>query len=227
MMSTESEFATLRERMVTEQLAHPRDGRPPVVDKRVLQAMRKVARHLFVPQNMQGSAYQDRPLPIGYGQTISQPYIVGYMTELLELESDHRVLEIGSGCGYQTAVLAELVAAVFSIEIVEPLARAAERTLHVIGYDNITVRAGDGYSGWPEHAPFDRIIVTAAPDHVPAPLLEQLKADGRLVLPVGRQGWSQQLVVVCKDADGAPTAEEVMAVGFVPLVREGKPRSNV
>jgi len=222
----DTEYSVLRERMVTEQLARPADGRPPVVDARVLQAMRSVERHLFVPENMQASAYQDRPLPIGYGQTISQPYIVGFMTQLLKLEPDHTVLEIGAGCGYQTAVLAELVRAVFSIEIVEPLARAARRTLQAAGYDNITLTAGDGYAGWAEYAPFDRIIVTAAPDHVPPPLLEQLKPGGRLVLPVGRQGWTQQLMVVTKHADDTTSTEEVMAVGFVPLTRDGQQGSG-
>jgi len=217
-----SEYSELRERMVTEQLQRPIDGRLPVVDARVLQAMRNVERHLFVPDNMQLFAYQDRPLPIGYGQTISQPYIVGYMTQLLELEPEHTVLEVGTGSGYQTAVLAELVKTVVSVEIVEPLAHAAQQVLETAGYSNVTVRAGDGYAGWPEHAPFDGIIVTAAPDHVPQPLVEQLKSEGHLVLPVGRQGWTQQLVVITKHADGATSTEEVMGVGFVPLTRDSE-----
>ncbi len=218
--NTRSQFATLRERMVREQLARPRDGRLPVVDEKVLAAMGKVERHLFVPENMRSAAYTDGPLPIGYGQTISQPYIVAYMTQLLQLEPEHSVLEVGTGSGYQAAVLAELVNAVYSIEIVLPLAETAQRTLAEAGYDTVTVRGGDGYAGWPEQAPFDRIIVTAAPDHVPQPLVEQLKPGGRLVLPVGPQGWTQQLMVITKHDDGTISKQEVMAVGFVPLTRD-------
>ena len=157
-----------------------------VRDPRVLAAMRKIRRHLFVPPEWQSLAYADQPLPIGHGQTISQPYIVAFMTEALELKPTDRVLEIGTGSGYQAAVLAELVREVYSMEIVEPLAKDAETRLRRLGYANIQVRAGDGYHSWPDRAPFDAIMVTAAPDHVPAPLLAQLAINGRLVLPVGR-----------------------------------------
>ena len=169
------------ERMVRDQIA-AREVRDP----RVLAAMRKIPRHLFVPPECQSLAYADQPLPIGHGQTISQPYIVAFMTEALELKPTDRVLEIGTGSGYQAAVLAELVREVYSMEIVEPLAKDAETRLRRLGYANIQVRAGDGYHSWPDRAPFDAIMVTAAPDHVPAPLLAQLAINGRLVLPVGR-----------------------------------------
>lgn len=220
LMNGRLEYQELRERMVVEQIERPADGRPPVRDRRVLEAMRRVARHLFVPEAACDFAYQDRPLPIGYGQTISQPYIVAFMTEVLHLDPRHKVLEVGTGSGYQAAVLAELVKQVFSIEIVEPLAVTAAETLAGLNYANVTVHAGDGYNGWPEHAPFDRIIVTAAPDHVPDPLIEQLETGGRLVVPVGRPGWTQRLLVVVKQPDGEITKNEVMAVGFVPLIRD-------
>jgi len=212
-----NQFDQRRQQMVTEQIAEPADGRPAVRDARVLDAMRRVPRHRFVDDQSVELAYFDRPLPIGHGQTISQPYIVAYMTELLETGPDQVVLEIGTGSGYQAAVLAELVARVYTIEIVAPLAQSAEQILDTLGYDNISVKAGDGYLGWPEVAPFDRIIVTAAPDHVPQPLIDQLKPG---VLPVGPVWSTQSLVLLTKDTDGKVEKKVVMAVGFVPLTRE-------
>jgi len=195
-----------------------------VRDPRVLAAMRKVPRHLFVPPKFQPLAYTDSPLPIGYDQTISQPYIVAFMTEALQLKPEDRVLEIGTGSGYQAAVLAEPTREVYSIEIVEPLAKEAAERLLSLGYRNIHVRAGDGYRGWPEAAPFDAIIVTAAPTHVPAPLLDQLREGGRLVLPLGR--GIQDLVRIQKTSHGLKR-ETLLPVLFVPMVGEAqKPDSK-
>jgi len=185
-----------------------------VRDKRVLEAMRKVPRHRFVPPENQDQAYGDYPLPIGHGQTISQPYIVALMTELLKVEPGEKVLEIGTGSGYQAAVLAELAAEVYTIEIIKPLATRAEKLLSELGYGNIKVRAGDGFFGWPEEAPFDGIIVTAAPQKVPQPLLDQLKEGGRLVIPEGR--FAQELVVYEK-VGGEIKRREVIPVRFVPM----------
>ena len=155
--------------------------------------MASVPREKFVPTELRARAYDDRPLPIGYGQTISQPYIVAFMTEQIQPKTDQRVLEIGTGSGYQAAVLSELVAEVYTIEIVRPLAQRAEAVLRELGYKNVHVKAGDGYKGWPEHAPFDAIIVTAAPDHVPQPLVEQLKEGGRMIIPVGKSGAQESI----------------------------------
>ena len=188
-------------------------------DERVLAAMRTVPRHEFVPAAEQRHAYRDTPLPIGQGQTISQPYIVALMTELARPQPSDRVLEVGTGSGYQAAVLAQLVAHVYSVELEPELAQRAERVLQRLEYDNVTVRAGDGYLGWPEHVPFDIIMVTAAPDHVPAPLIEQLKPGGRLVVPVGPVGDVQQLQVLQKDARGQVTTRTITPVRFVPLRR--------
>jgi protein-L-isoaspartate(D-aspartate) O-methyltransferase len=210
-----------REEMVRAQIA----GRG-VADSVVLDAMRAVPRHRFVPSEYLMDAYDDRPLPIGHGQTISQPYVVAAMTEALRLAPRDRVLEIGTGSGYQAAVLAEIAAEVYTIEIVEPLGRRAESTLAMLGYRNVQVRIGDGYRGWPEKAPFDAIIVTAAPDHVPQPLIDQLTMGGRLVLPVGRE--DQTLVVLTKTPEGI-RREEVFGVRFVPMTGEaqrGLPRDR-
>ena len=193
-----------------------------VKDARVLKAMRSVERHRLVPENLASKAYSDRPLPIGHGQTISQPYIVALMTELLKLEPGDRVLEIGTGSGYQAAVLAECVETVVSIEIVGPLAQRSKSDLADLGYDNITVLHADGYFGHPEEAPYDAIIVTAAAEHIPPPLLDQLKPDGRMVIPVGRTGWTQNLVLVEKDREGKIRTRNMLPVRFVPLTR-GKP----
>jgi protein-L-isoaspartate(D-aspartate) O-methyltransferase len=200
--------------MVRDQIA-ARDVR----DARVLAVMRKIPRHLFVPSGWQSFAYTDQPLPIGEGQTISQPYIVAFMTEALELKPEDRVLEIGTGSGYQAAVLAELVREVYSIEIVEPLAKEAEARLRRLGYANVHVRCGDGYRGWPEAAPFDAIIVTAAPDHVPPPLIEQLAPNGRLVIPVGR--FFQDLIRI-RRTDKGLQKETLLPVRFVPMTGESE-----
>jgi protein-L-isoaspartate(D-aspartate) O-methyltransferase len=190
-----------------------------VTDARVLAAMRAVPRHLFVPEAFRDRAYGDTPLPIGEGQTISAPDVVGYMTQVLGAGPGARVLDVGTGSGYQAAVLAEMGCRVFSIEIVESLAAGAARRLRDLGYEGVTVRAGDGYLGWPEEAPFDGILVAAAPDHVPKPLTDQLKPGARLVLPVGPEGGVQSLVVVTKREDGTLDEEELLSVRFVPLTR--------
>jgi protein-L-isoaspartate(D-aspartate) O-methyltransferase len=208
------EYARLRDRMVTTQL-EARDIR----DARVLATMRTVPRHEFVPHDMKARAYDDTPLPIGHRQTISQPYIVALMTELAAVDRNAKVLEIGTGSGYQAAVLADLAKEVYSIEIVEPLARRAEETLRRLGYGRVHVRAGDGYRGWPEAAPFDAILVTAAPEKVPKPLLEQLAPGGRLVVPVG-EGW--QMLEVHRRTDAGITVERKLPVRFVPMTGEAE-----
>ncbi|HEQ60309.1 MAG TPA: protein-L-isoaspartate(D-aspartate) O-methyltransferase [Firmicutes bacterium] len=192
-----------------------------VKDPKVLAALRKVPRHLFVPEAERSSAYADHPLPIGEGQTISQPYIVAFMTEQLRLKGGEKVLEIGTGSGYQAAVLAEIGGEVYTIEIVEPLATRAAALLEQLGYQNIHVKSGDGYQGWPEHAPFDAIMVTAAPDHVPQPLVDQLKVGGRMILPVG--DWFQDLRVVVKTEQGV-LQQDVLPVRFVPMTGEAQKR---
>ena len=191
-----------------------------VKDRRVLAAMREVPRHEFVPPDMRADAYVDAPLPIGFGQTISQPYIVALMTELARPSATDSVLEVGTGSGYQAAVLSRLVATVRTIDIVEPLARSAEATLGRLGYANVQVRTGDGYQGWPDEAPFDIIIVTAAPEAVPSALVAQLRPGGRLVIPVGPVGGVQDLLLIEKDATGRTTTRSVIPVRFVPLVRK-------
>ncbi len=207
--SGDLEFDRLRRRMVETQLL-ARDIR----DARVLTAMGKVPRHEFVPSDLRAFAYNDGALPLKLGQTISQPYIVAYMTQLLELEGDERVLEIGTGSGYQAAVLAEIVAEVYTIEILRELSEQAEALLKKFDYKNVHFRTGDGYAGWPENAPFDRIIVTAAPKQVPQPLIDQLKEGGLLVCPVGRP--DQDLIVLKKGRDGV-TRRSTIPVRFVPM----------
>ncbi len=192
-----------------------------ISDSRVLEAMRKVERHRFVPEKYREFAYTDYPLPIGEGQTISQPYIVALMTGLLKLGGSERVLEIGTGSGYQAAILAELADSVFTIEIVEPLCRRSDSLLRELGYKNINVRCGDGYIGWEEHAPFDAIIVTCAPPSIPQPLIDQLVEGGRLVVPVGTL-W-QELLLVTK-TNGKVTTEEIVPVRFVPMTGEAAKR---
>lgn len=206
---------TERDRMVDEQII-PQG----IKDPKILSAMRHIPRHKFVPSGYSDLAYYDIPLPIGHGQTISQPSLVALMTEALALEGAKRVLEIGTGSGYQSAVLAEIVPDVFTIEIAEPLATKAAHTLAELGYRNIHTRVGDGYRGWPEEAPFDAIIVTAAPDHVPQPLLDQLAVGGRLILPVGRD--YQTLELHYRTAKGFER-KIITLVRFVPLVRERQP----
>jgi protein-L-isoaspartate(D-aspartate) O-methyltransferase len=214
MMQDSDEMALLRQRMVREQIEARGVRSGPV-----LEALRKVPRHLFVPPGVRHLAYEDGPLPIGHQQTISQPYIVALMTEALQLKGGERVLEVGTGSGYQAAVLAELAAQVYSIEIIEPLGREAERRLRELGYDNVHVRIGDGYQGWPEHAPFDAIIVTAAPDHVPEPLVAQLKVGGRLVIPVGRD--DQDLWLVRRTEEGSKR-RRLTPVRFVPMTGQAE-----
>ena len=205
-----------RTRMVKEQL-EARD----IDDRRVLDAMRRVPRHLFVPEPVRAQAYRDSPLPIGYNQTISQPYIVAFMTQELDVEPEHRILEIGTGSGYQAAVLSVIAKAVYSIEIVEPLAERSRATLQELGYRNVQVQTGNGYLGWPEEAPFDRIMVTAAPEEVPPALVQQLKIGGRMAIPVG--SGTQQLRILRRTATGTETLQ-TLPVRFVPMT--GKPKSR-
>jgi protein-L-isoaspartate(D-aspartate) O-methyltransferase len=193
-----------------------------ITDEHVLAAMRKVPRHEFVPERWADSAYDDGPLPIGYDQTISQPYIVALMTELLRLTPQSKVLEVGTGSGYQAAVLAEIAGEVYSIEIIEPLATSAAERLKRLGYDKVQVKLGDGYLGWPEHGPFDGIIVTAGAEHVPPPLVEQLKPGGRMVIPIGEIPGQQSLVLIEKSAAGKVSQHHVAPVAFVPLTRAPK-----
>lgn len=218
--SPEEQFAWKRERMVERDITAR-----GVRDARVLEVMRQTPRHRFVPDASVQEAYDDTPIPIGHGQTISQPYIVALMTELARPKPTDRVLEVGTGSGYQAAVIAPLVRHVYTIEIVEELAREATQRLAALGYENVTVRAGDGYAGWPEHAPFDVILVTAAPEKVPPPLLEQLAPGGRLVIPVGAIWDVQELKLIEKGADGRLRTSDVAPVRFVPLQRGAPPPS--
>lgn len=215
------DFATQRQRMVHEiedMVAYTEDyiGKPEL-DKRVMAAMATVPRHEFVPDEMLSLAYVNSALPITHGQTISQPYIVALMTDLAAVNQDSQVLEVGTGSGYQAAVLAELAKRVYTIEIIEPLGLQARNRLKQLGYDNITVKIGDGYHGWLEHAPFDAILVTAGAEQVPAPLVEQLKPGGRLVIPLGSQHASQTLTVIEKNTEGRIRQYDILPVGFVPL----------
>lgn len=212
MMCEAQDSTAARERMVREQM----EARG-VKDRRVLAAMRATPRHLFVPKGLERRAYEDTPLPIGYGQTISQPYIVASMSEMLGVGPGDRVLEIGTGSGYQAAVLAQLAKEVFSIEIVPELGKQSEILLKQLGHNNVEVKIGDGYKGWPEKAPFDRIILTAAPPEIPQSLVDQLKNGGRLVAPEG-QAW-QELVVIDKDASGKTKRRTAYGVQFVPMVK--------
>ncbi len=209
-----NDFARLREVMVETQIVDR-----GVSDPDVIRAMKRVPRHLFVPERYRASSYADHPLPIGEGQTISQPYIVAFMTEAMKLKPGEKVLEIGTGSGYQAAVLAEMVKEVYSIEIVESLGKRAGRTLAELGYTNVQIKIGDGYKGWPEKAPFDAVIVTCAPEQIPRTLVEQLKEGGRMIIPVGRAGAVQKLVRGVK-AGGRLKTEEVMLVRFVPMVAD-------
>jgi protein-L-isoaspartate(D-aspartate) O-methyltransferase len=217
----EDDMARERQAMVAEAVAMGRAFGPGfgtgTLDPRVLQVLGRVPRHEFVPAALRAEAYDNRPLPIGHGQTISQPYIVAVMTDLLALEPGQSVLEIGTGSGYQAAVLAELGAKVATIEIIEPLAKAAADRLLRLGYGDVATKVGDGYDGWPERAPFDAIIVTAASSHVPPPLVRQLKPGGRMVIPVGAPFQAQQLLRLDKHADGSVTTLQLMPVAFVPL----------
>jgi protein-L-isoaspartate(D-aspartate) O-methyltransferase len=214
MAADEGSFATARAAMVSEQIA-ARDVKNPAV----LDAMRRVPRHRFVPASEKPHAYRDMPLPIGQGQTISQPYIVALMTELVAPKASDIALEVGTGSGYQAAVLAELVDHVYTIELEPELARTAGNVLRELGYDNVTVRSGDGYAGWPEHAPFDIIIVTAAPDHVPEALTTQIKKGGSMIVPVGPVHSVQYLRLIQKSEQGQLTTRDIAPVRFVPMRR--------
>jgi protein-L-isoaspartate(D-aspartate) O-methyltransferase len=217
-LASQDSAVSQRLRMVADQIASR-----GIRNEDVLRAMRSVPRHLFVPDPLRSLAYQDSPLPIGHGATISQPYIVALMTELLAPEKRHRVLEIGTGSGYQAAILGQLAGEVYSMEIVPELAQSAAAKLRDLGFRNITVRQGDGYLGWPERAPFDRIILTAAPPEIPRALIDQLANGGRLVAPIGSLG-DQQLIVLEKHRDGGISRRSVIPVRFVPM-QSGKPGS--
>jgi len=215
------DFTPLRARMVEEitvevRLTRDELGRP-ALDERVVQVLSTVPRHEFVPDSERANAYDNRPLPIGEGQTISQPYIVAVMTDLLELKPDQVVFELGTGSGYQAAVLAGLVRQVYTMEIIPALGDRARQTLQRLGYRNVDVRVGDGYYGWEEHAPFDAILVTAAADHIPPPLIRQLKPGGRMIIPVGSGFLIQQLLLVTKADDGTLRTRALLPVRFVPL----------
>ncbi len=210
---TGDQYESVRNRMVDDQIA----GRG-ISDQATLMAMRKVPRHLFVPPSYVKEAYSDRPLPIGYSQTISQPFVVAYMTELVKPAKSKKALEIGTGSGYQAAVLAEIVDTVYTIEIVPELAKEAAVRLKILGYQNIVTKYGDGYKGWPGHAPFDIIIVTAAADHIPQPLKDQLAEGGRLVMPVGNPATVQELILLTKK-NGKISDQRLETVWFVPLKR--------
>jgi len=216
-------FAVQRSDMVAEVELYARLARDAIggaIDESVLRSLGTVDRHEFVPDNQKRFAYENRPLPIGYGQTISQPYIVALMTDLIEPDEDDVVLEIGTGSGYQAAILANLVRQVYSIEIVPPLAQQAKARLERLGYDNVTTRLGDGYYGWEEYAPFDSIVVTAAASHVPPPLVRQLRPGGRMIIPVGGRFMTQQLLLIEKTEQGEVKSYQIAAVRFVPLTGE-------
>ncbi len=216
-LAADDAFVVSRRRMVTEQLSG--SGRD-ITNASVLRVMGKVPRHEFVPEGLRSQAYRDAPLPIGYGQTISQPFVVAFMTEQLQPKPTDSVLEIGTGSGYQAAVLAELVSKVYTIEIVEELAKRAAADLKRLGYTNVFVRAGDGYKGWPEVAPFDAIIVTCAPEKVPTPLTEQLKDGGRMIIPVGAS-WDQELILLRKHGNKLER-KAVLPVRFVPMTGQAR-----
>lgn len=220
----EPDYDAARRQLVQEIQARVRETRSYLgkseLDPRVLAAVAAVPRHRFVPESLRDVAYENRPLPIGHEQTISQPSLVAMMTDLLQLPDDCRVLEIGTGSGYQAAVLGQFCTAVHSIEIVEPLGRQAAAILEELGYDNVQVRIGDGFAGWPEHAPYDGIIVTAAAREAPAPLLAQLRTGGRMVIPIGRRWQVQDLVLIEKQPDGKLVEREIFPVRFVPFRRD-------
>jgi len=229
-LANEDEYAIERAAMVQEIEVQVRATQSYLgkdeLDPRVIEALAAVPRHKFVPESLRDMAYLNQPLPIGYDQTISQPYIVAVMTDLLGVFAGGRVLEVGTGSGYQAAVLGELCESVYSIEIVEPLGRETAALLKERGYSNVHVRTGDGYLGWPEEAPFDGIIVTAAAPEVPPPLLEQLRPGGRMIIPVKQRLWSQDLLLIEKDAQGEISRQEILPVRFVPLTRTGSDVRN-
>lgn len=208
-------YQLLRQAMIENQIIDR-----GVSDERVIKAMNDVPRHLFVKESLRDLAYADGPLPIGHNQTISQPYIVAYMTEILQPDTHHIVLEVGTGSGYQAAILSKLVNRVYSIEIIPELGKEAANRLDKLGYDNVTVKIGDGYNGWEEHSPFDRIIVTAAPEQIPKKLVDQLKSGGLMILPVGKTSFGQDMRIVKKDRTGQVTTQETIPVRFVPMIHE-------
>lgn len=210
----QDEYVGLRHKMVEDQIQAR-----GVSSKLVLEAMKRVPRHLFVPKESQSAAYQDRPLPIGLGQTISQPYIVGFMTEAIKPERDDKVLEIGTGSGYQAAVLSEIVKEVYTLEIIQELGLMAKERLEILGYKNIHAKVSDGYHGWSEHGPFDAIVVTAAAEEIPQPLIDQLADRGTMIIPVGPQFSIQNLMLVTKK-DGIVKTKKLFAVRFVPFTRD-------
>lgn len=221
LQAAEDPFKAAREQMIREieedvGLTSQRIGKS-ALDSRVLEIMARVPRHEFVPREVMSQAYENRPLPIGYGQTISQPYIVAIMTDFLKVGSGSVVLEVGTGSGYQAAILAEYVQKVYSIEIIKELAETAAERMRRLGYGNVEIKVGDGYHGWREHAPFDGIVVTAAAGHIPPPLLEQLKPGGRMIIPVGGPFFVQQLMLVEKGQQGEIRTRQVLPVAFVPL----------
>ncbi len=218
----DAERAALVDELRRESRMAEEYGAPPLSET-VLESIGTVPRHEFVPDSLRYEAYGNYPLPIGAGQTISQPYIVALMTDLADVSSDEKVLEIGTGSGYQAAVLSGLAQHVYTIEIIETLGLRATEDLRRLGYDNVTVRIGDGYAGWPDEAPFDAIVVTAAPDEVPQPLIDQLKVGGRMVIPVGRENTIQTLQLLTRDADGALEVTNIIPVRFVPLTRDPQP----
>lgn len=211
--SQPADFASLQKQMVKLQIVDR-----GIKDLRVIKAMEKVPRYSFVPEDHRTCAYEDAPVCIGEGQTISQPYIVAFMTEALDLKPGDKILEIGTGSGYQAAILAEIVKEVYTIEIIEKLGKRAQATLTRLGYKNVHVRIGDGYKGWPEHAPFDAVIVTCAPENIPPALVSQLKEGGRMIIPVGAEGSVQNLIKVIKK-NGSPEVQEERHVKFVPMVK--------
>jgi protein-L-isoaspartate(D-aspartate) O-methyltransferase len=223
-MALADEYAQARQQLVKVIEQDVRDTSlyldKEALDPRVMMAMGKVPRHEFVPATQLPLAYTNRPLPIGYGQTISQPYIVALMSDLIKPQADDRILEIGTGSGYQAAMLAELTGQVYSIEIIEALGKQAAGRLSQLGYDNVTVRIGDGYYGWEEHAPYDAIVVTAAASHVPPPLVAQLKPGGRMIIPIGSRFLTQQLVLIEKQPGGQLVTRQILPVIFVPLTGE-------
>ena len=223
LLAAQDPTAAARARMAREvesdARATARETGREALDARVMQALRTVPRHRFVPASLQGAAYENRPLPIGHGQTISQPYIVALMTDLLRVDGDDVVLEVGTGSGYQAAILSPLVKQVHTVEIVEPLAKQAAERLRVLGYRNVAVHHADGYEGWKSAAPFDAVIVTAAATHIPPPLIQQLKPGGRMVIPVGGPFATQSLMLVEKTSAGKVRTREVLPVRFVPLTR--------
>lgn len=218
------EYEELRHKMVEEVVADVAAeisySGGSTLSPSVVTAMQKVKRHLFVPPSQTANAYLNRPLPIGYGQTISQPLIVAMMTDLMQVKKDDKVLEIGTGSGYQAAILAEIVKSVYSIEIIHPLGKQAAKRLKLLGYKNVEVKLGDGYYGWPEEALFDAIIVTAAASHVPPPLLKQLKPGGKMLIPLGMHFMAQYLMLVEKQMNGSVTSKQILPVRFVPFTRE-------